>query len=261
MENLLKEKIKIFYTEHFINRTITQFLAKTNGFELLNSNKYEINENIFVSYGILRGNEEKFKSSKEFVYIDHGFMASSNRKFLQNKKTHLINFDGYFRLIKNDFYFNKNYTNIDPTRFNNLNIPLKELNKEGDLIILSEPSQYTLSFLNIPNWLEDTKKLIRRYSDREIIIHNKFSKTPLDQILKKAFAFVSCQSTAGFKSIIEGVPSYFTHATMSEFGNIAGIENGDLNHDLLFAGANSQWKLCEFFSDEFKLYFSKIINS
>tara|TARA_E500000178_G_scaffold316331_1_gene335962 strand:+ start:327 stop:473 length:147 start_codon:yes stop_codon:yes gene_type:complete len=48
---------------------------------------------------------------------------------------------------------------------------------------------------------------------------------------------------------------------MSEFGNIADIENGDLNHNLLFAGANSQWKLCEFFSDEFKLYFSKIINS
>ena len=261
MENQFKRDAIVYYTDHFINKTITQFLAKTNKLELLNANSFELSDNFFISYGILRGNEDKFKKSENFIYIDHGFMGSSTRKFLQNKQTHIRNFNGYFRLIKNDFYFNKNFVNIDSKRFYNLKIPLKDLNKQGEFIILSEPSNYTLNFLNIPNWVQDTKKLIQTYSDREIIIHNKFSKTPLDQLLKKAFAFVSCQSTAGFKSIIQGVPSYFTHETMSKFGNINDIESRKLNHDLLYAGANSQWKLSEFFSDEFKLYFSRIINS
>lgn len=260
MNFLSEKKIIVYYTDHFINRTITQFLAKSNNLDLVNCNYYKKSDDTFVSYGILRGNEEKFKNSKKFIYIDHGFMASSNRRFLPNKSTHLLNFDGYFRIIKDDYYFNKNYFNLDPRRFNELNISLKDLCENGDYIILSEPSKHTLNFLNIPNWTEQTVKLIEKYTDRKIIIHNKFSETSLNELLKNAFAFISCQSTAAFKAIAEGVPSYFTHETLKNFGAINNIEDRKLNYDLLYAASNSQWKLSEFFDDDFKLYLSKILN-
>ena len=133
-------------------------------------------------------------------------------------------------------------------RFNNLKINLKN-KKNGNFIILSEPTENTLNFLEINNWKEKTIDEIKKYSDREIIIHNKFSEITLIDLLQKAFAFVSCQSTAGFLSVTEGVPAFFTHESLKRFGNIQDIENNELNYELLYAAANSQWKLCEFFTD------------
>ena len=55
----------------------------------------------------------------------------------------------------------------------------------------------------------------------ELIIHNKFSKIPLDHLLKNAWAFVSLQSTAGFKAMIQGVPAYFTDSSLKNISNIS----------------------------------------
>ena len=156
-------------------------------------------------------------------------------------------------------YFNNFEFDLDSKRFEELDIELKD-KKKGDIIVLSEPSQNTLDFLGIKNWAEDTINEIKKYSDREIIIHNKFSEIPLKSLLEKAFAFVSCQSTAGFQAITEGVPAYFSHKSLKKFGDIVNIEKNDLNYDVLYAAANSQWKLNEFFSDEFKLYIDKIMS-
>ena len=32
---------------------------------------------------------------------------------------------------------------------------------------------------NVPKWTEDTIKLVKKFTDRKVIIHNKFSKEPL----------------------------------------------------------------------------------
>ena len=42
------------------------------------------------------------------------------------------------------------------------------------------------------------------------------------------------------------------------FRIIDKIFQNELNYELLYAAANSQWKLCEFFTDEFKEYIYKI---
>ena len=76
--------------------------------------------------------------------------------------------------------------------------------------------------------------------------------------MKKAYAFVSCQSTAAFKAIAEGIPAYFTHRSLNDFGNLNDIDNRYLNHDLLYLAANSQWKLKEFFGDEFKEFLNSL---
>jgi len=253
-------EFKAYFTDHFVNKTVMQFFAKSLHTQLLHINNFEKSEKTFCSYGILRGTGEAIQLSKNFIYLDHGYFESSSRSFTENKNTILNGLDGYFRVIKNDLYFNLNYMNLDKTRFNNLNINLKDLNKNADYIILSEPTENTLNFLGIHNWTSNTINEIKKHSDREIIIHNKFNKTPLNELLKKAFAFVSLQSTAGFKAIIEGIPAYFTHTSLKQYGNITKIENPSLNHDILYIASNSQWRLNEFFNDDFKNYMRDIIS-
>jgi hypothetical protein len=248
----------VYFTDHFVNQTITQFFAKSINKPISAIHNYNKSDDLFVSYGILRGTGEVIKERKKnFIYLDHGYFQASSRKFTKEKNTIISNLEGYFRVIKDDLYFNNFYINNDPTRFHKLNLDLKD-KKKGEIIILSEPTQNTLDFLNLKNWKEDTISEIKKYSDRQIIVHNKFSETPLNHLLDKAFAFVSCQSTAGFNSIIEGVPAYFTHSSLKKFGSISDIEKNILNHELLYSAANSQWKLQEFFSDEFKQYINII---
>lgn len=248
-----------YFTDHFINQTVTQFFSNSLEIPLKNIKDFIDNEDLFVSYGILRGTGEIIKNRKKnFIYLDHGYFQASSRKFTKDKITILSDLKGYFRIIKDDLYFNSEYANYDPKRFNLLNIELKQ-KKEGDLIILSEPTKNTLDFLEIDNWTENTVREIRQYSDREIVVHNKFSGIPLKNLLEKAFAFVSLQSTAGFHAITEGVPTYFTHDSLKKYGDIKNIENKQINHNILYAAANSQWKLNEFFTDEFREYINTIV--
>ena len=250
--------IECYYTDHFVNQTVTQFFSKSLNLPLYELNKYNNSPNIFASYGILRGTGEIIKKRKEnFLYLDHGYFNSSTRRFTKEKNTILTDVEGYFRVVKDDLYFNKSYLSNGVKRFEELNIKLKA-KKAGDIIILSEPTENTLKFLELNNWKEETIKIIKSHTDREIVIHNKFSEISLNELLQKAYAFVSCQSTAGFMSIIEGVPAFFTHSSLRQYGDIKDIEKNNLNYDLLYSAANSQWKLKEFFTDDFKEFIYKI---
>jgi len=249
----------VFYTDHYINRTITQFLSKSQNLKLDRIDNFKkYNKVLACSYGILRGASEIFDKSENFIYIDHGYFNSSKRQFTKNKKTLISNLSGYFRIVRNDLYFNKDYKNENKFRFNSLGIELKDLNKNGEIIIVSEPSEFILKFLKIPDWTKETVAILKKHTDRRLIIHNKFSEIPLKSLMKNAYAFVSCQSTAGYMAITEGVPAYFTHESLKGYGKIQDIENRKLNHSLLFSAANSQYRLSEFFSNDFYEYFNNI---
>ena len=99
-------------------------------------------------------------------------------------------------------------------------------------------------------WIEDTKKLVQKYSDRRIIVHNKFSKESLNSLLKEAWAFVSLQSTAGFKAMLNGVPAYFTDRTLKYIGKLEDIENPKINYQIFNNLAYGQWTLKEMESGE-----------
>ena len=117
--------------------------------------------------------------------------------------------DGYFRIVYNNFIHNGK-GNFPNDRLKKLNLEIIDQKKTGSYIILSEPSETMKKIYNVPRWIEDTTKLVKKYSDRKLLVHNKFSKETLDVILKDAWAFVSLQSTAGFMAMSKGVPSYFT---------------------------------------------------
>ncbi len=98
---------------------------------------------------------------------------------------------------------------------------------------------------NVPNWTEDTLKLVSKYTDRKVVVHNKFSEKPLNLLLKDAWAFVSLQSTAGFTAMSKGIPSYFTEDTLSHIGKIQNIENPNINYKIFDNLAYGQWTLKE----------------
>ena len=152
--------------------------------------------------------------------------------------------NGYFRIVYNNFIHNGK-GNFPSDRLQKLNLKILDQKKTGNYIILSEPSETMKKMYNVPNWTADTIKLIKKYSDRKLLIHNKFSNEPLNLILKDAWAFVSLQSTAGFIAMTKGVPSFFTDNTLSYIGKIKNIENPLIDFRIFNNLAYGQWTLKE----------------
>ena len=69
-----------FYTDHYVNQTVTQFFSKSLELPLFNINDYKDNDEIFITYGILRDLSSN-KKEREFIYIDHGFYRSSQENY------------------------------------------------------------------------------------------------------------------------------------------------------------------------------------
>ena len=247
----------ILQTTHPTNTNITNHFAKGCNGKKIKIEDYIFNKNdLIASYGILRGTGEIFKKSQNFYYIDHGYIGASKRSFSQGS-TVIEDFDGYFRVVHNDYFGFKNL-NFDSKRLEKLNLEFKQQRTNGEYIILSEPSKHITSFFNLNNWVEETIKKIKKHTDRKIFLHNKSSPIPLDLLLERAWAFVSFQSTAGFKSMLKGVPAHFTYKSLEYLNPLEKIESGNINHDIFLSLSYNQWSLKEFSSGEAWEYISKI---
>tara|TARA_S200000501_G_C20700258_1_gene689188 strand:- start:161 stop:925 length:765 start_codon:yes stop_codon:yes gene_type:complete len=242
------EKPIVIYTDHIINRTLCYNFAKGSDSLLCHVKNFREYEKTIATYGVLRGTLEIIKKVKNYYYMDHGYFNQSKRLF-DNNRTNVINLDGYFRIVFNNF-IHDGKGNFSNDRLKKLNIEILDQNKSGKNIILSEPSETMKKLYNSPNWTEDTIHKVKKYTDRKIIIHNKFSKEPLLALLKDAWAFVSLQSTAGFIAMSMGVPAYFTERNLSHIGKIQNIENPKINYDIFNNLAYGQWTLKEIESGE-----------
>ena len=180
--------------------------------------------------------------------MDHGYFNQSNRKF-ENKRTNVLDMNGYFRIVYNNLIHNGE-GNYPDDRLKKLKLNFVETKNYGDNIILSEPSETMKKIYNAHNWVNDTKKIVKKFSDRKIIVHNKFSKKPLDELLKNAWSFVSLQSTAGFKAMLSGIPAYFTETSLKKINRIEDLENPKINYNIFNNLAYGQWTLKEIESGE-----------
>ncbi len=242
------EKPIVIYTDHIINRTLCYNFAKGSDSLLCHVKNFREYEKTIATYGVLRGTLEIIKKVKNYYYMDHGYFNQSKRLF-DNNRTNVINLDGYFRIVFNNF-IHDGRGNFPNDRLKKLNIEILDQNKSGKNIILSEPSETMKKLYNSPNWTKDTINKVKKYTDRKIIIHNKFSKEPLQTLLKDAWAFVSLQSTAGFIAMSKGVPAYFTERNLSHIGKIQNIENPKINYNIFNNLAYGQWTLKEIESGE-----------
>ena len=171
----------VIQTNHFVNKTVTDCFALGSNAKKINIENYtEQSKEPIATYGILRGTGDILKKSKNFYYIDHGYLASSRRTFIEGS-TVVNNLDGYFRVVKND-YIKINKGRYDSKRLDKLNINFKPERKSGDFIILSEPSKYLVEFFKLDNWIYNTTEELEKYTDRKIIVHNKQFPTPLKSL-------------------------------------------------------------------------------
>ena len=242
------EKPIVIYTDHIMNRTLCYNFAKGSNSLLCHVNNFKEFDKTIATYGVLRGTLDVINKVNNFYYMDHGYFNQSQRIF-ENKITKIKNMDGYFRIVYNNFIHNGK-GNFPSDRLSKLNLKILDQKKTGNYIILSEPSETMKKVYNVPNWTEDTMKLVRKYTDRKILIHNKFSKEPLNLILKDAWAFVSLQSMAGFMAMSKGVPSYFTDRALSHICKIQSIENPIIDYKIFNNLAYGQWTLKEIQSGE-----------
>ena len=242
------EKPVVIYTDHIMNRTLCYNFAKGADSPMCHISKFKEYNRTIATYGVLRGTFELTKKVNNFFYMDHGYFNQSKREFIDNR-TNVLNIDGYFRIVFNNFIHNGK-GNYPDDRLKKLNLNIEEQNTSGNYIILSEPSDTIKKIYNKPNWANDTTKTLKKYTDRKIIVHNKFSKKNLDDLLKNAWAFVSLQSTAGFKAILKGVPAYFTDFSLNNISKLEDIENPRIDYKILNNLAYGQWTLDEISSGE-----------
>ena len=242
------EKPVVVYTDHIMNRTLCYNFAKGADSPMCDINNFREYHATIATYGVLRGTFELIQKVNNFFYMDHGYFNQSKREFIDNQ-TNVLNMEGYFRIVYNNFIHNGEGDYPDD-RLNKLNLNIVEQNKSGTYIILSEPSEIMKKIYNKPNWVNDTKKILKSYTDRPLIVHNKFSKENLDDLLKNAWAFVSLQSTAGFKAMLKGVPAFFTDQSLKNVAKIKNIESPSINYKIFNNLSYGQWTLDEISSGE-----------
>lgn len=165
-----------------------------------------------------------------------------------NTKTYLrYSFDGVFPTT--GFYFDKD---VDSLRWqkisNNLGIHLKDYRKTGNhvLVCLQRNGGWSMKGLDVMDWLDDTIKEIKQYSNRPIIIrshpgdkktvgylkikHKNVSistKKFLIEDLQNAWATVVYNSSPSVASVIEGIPVFITDSN-PEYSQSFEVANFDL---------------------------------
>ena len=231
-----------------MNKTLCYNFAKGSNSLMCHINDFKDYDQTIATYGVLRGTFETIQKVKNYYYMDHGYFNQSNRKF-ENKRTNVLDMNGYFRIVYNNLIHNGE-GNYPDDRLKKLKLNFVETKNYGDNIILSEPSETMKKIYNAHNWVNDTKKIVKKFSDRKIIVHNKFSKKPLDELLENAWSFVSLQSTAGFKAMLSGIPAYFTETSLKNINRIEDLENPKINYNIFNNLAYGQWTLKEIESGE-----------
>ena len=245
----------VLQTDHRNNIRITDHFAKGCNGTKVNVRDYIFNKNDTISsYGILRGTGKIFKKSNNFYYIDHGYFNQSQRNFDQNR-TIINKLNGYFRVVYNDFWHNGEGSSSED-RLNKMKLTFKDINKSGEYIILSEPTDDAIAYYKLKDWVKNTIEEIKKHSDRKIILHNRASQVSLLDLLPRAWAFISDHSSAGFKAMQNGVPAYFTNQTLKKIGDIKNIEKHGINYSVFNNLAYGQWTIKEIESGECWQYLS-----
>ena len=242
------EKPIVVYTNHFTNRHLCYNFAYGSKSLMCHIDNFKDYNKTIATYGYLRGTGELIKKVRNFIYMDHGYFKQSDRVFEKNK-TKIFNYNGYFRVVVNDFWHDGSGKKSED-RLKKLDLKFKNLNKSGEYIILSEPTDDAKNYYGLKNWINETMNEIKKYSDRKIIIHNRTSALPLNDLLKDAWAFVSDHSSAGFQAMISGVPAYFTNKTLSKIGKLEDLENHEINYKIFNNLAYQQWTISEIKSGE-----------
>tara|TARA_B100001057_G_scaffold500652_1_gene616918 strand:- start:3846 stop:4676 length:831 start_codon:yes stop_codon:yes gene_type:complete len=170
-------------------------------------------------YGILAGSGEVYKwcqkENKNFYFMDHGYFTNAHDK------------PHWLRITKNKHCENK-LLNVPADRYeNNFKKNLLPWNKNGKKILVLPPTNAIANFFGAENWLDDTLKILKSNTDREIDIREKpYNPTiAIDHVgatvkvdkptthsgqinWKDYFACITYNSNTMIESFVNGVPVF-----------------------------------------------------
>jgi hypothetical protein len=160
----------------------------------------------------------------------------------------------YWRVTKNAMQHNC-LGDTNPNRFKRLGIKIKPWSR-GSTIMLCPQSDTFFRFFGTSQqeWIEETTKTLRQYTDRSIIVRVKAGPNPeqdFRNMLHKIHAVVVFTSMAGMQASIHGVPCFATADCVSaRFGttDLSRIENPvkpENREEMAFVLANNQWTYSE----------------
>lgn len=179
------------------------------------------------------GKRSLIVDSNLFLFADPG----NTRRYLR------YSFDGVFPTT--GFYFD---TEVDPNRWTkiskNLRINLKPYRQQGShiLICCQRNGGWSMKGIPVQQWLDDTIKLVRSYSDRPIVVRPHpgdkkwrnylrinhpnvtLSTRHIIEDLRNAWVTVLHNSSPAVASAIQGVPVFLTDSN-PEFSQAADIAN------------------------------------
>ena len=171
-----------------------------------------------VVLGLMRGSEVVLdlyiKENKTFYNMDHPYLWPGTRKpFILHWK----------RICKNCLSVNRLY---DPKKIDNTDIArisghgrdkylksIKPWNKKGKHILLCPSSSRIMTRVeqksaSPEDWVINTTKTLKKYTDRPIIVKEKHARNPLHSYFKDCFACVTYTSMAAVECLNAGIPSF-----------------------------------------------------
>lgn len=253
--------ITVGYTENFISRYIAEQFYKGVPNSILKKIEICFCENLLISYGVLRGSYEKMKQSKNFFYVDHGYISGMKRIYhtdpLNNHKITLLPKPGsedfnksYFRICYNSLFDSGVNENFNNKRFDKIGFKLNFKKKRGEKILLIPPDENIADkYHGIKNWEKNIVNEIKKYSDRKIIVSKKHDKKKAKDFFNEAYVIVTAYSNAGIEGMLNGIPVIFTHKDRKNF-DIKNIEKTFFDPQLLYNLAHYQWNIYEIRSGE-----------
>jgi len=156
-----------------------------------------------------------WENNHTFYYMDSGYVG--NYKCAVNP----LGWKLFHRIVKNDVQHSHVIERPDD-RWRKLQYPI-EARKQGRHVLVVTPSEKPCKFYGVDKnlWLEQTVSLIKKHTDRPIVIRDKavrqqrINKT-IYQDLKDCHALVTYQSIAAVESVLYGVPAFTAEPTAAD---------------------------------------------
>ena len=138
--------------------------------------------------GILRGTEQLLWRAQEnkinYYYIDHAYFFRADKQ-VKNKETQQRSYRVCLNNENLNFLVNNKLNNDDKDRISknkNLLFPRNIVNATGNKILSCPPSEAISRYYKFQNgvdgWLNETLKIVKQQTDKEIVIRYKDTKIP-----------------------------------------------------------------------------------
>lgn len=218
--------------DHYIN----MFANGSKG-TLINLNDFDYyqNNDPIVIRGILKKKtiHKCWADRRDFYFMDTGYMG--NHQSPQNPYGWKI----YHRIVKNDLQHGDEIIERPGDRFSKLGVTINNWKQGGRKILIAKPDEKPMKFygLELEQWLDDTIKTIKKYTDRPIVVRDRV-KSRADRVitntLKEALdddvhCLVTFNSNSATESILHGIPAFVlapSHAALPVASNdLTKIEN------------------------------------